>query len=244
MRFHHADALENPKPNRPGVVDELRAGRYSVFYGSTFKRGGAPRGAVVADPNGPPEARDLARCLGRAVDERTLFHGSLVSEVEATAATSRVFPDGRCPNDVLDLLEEQGEECLLAFYEAWDRTRWLAPRVRAGLLQALWWRAPLAPRERLAFTLLLCDGWKLNEISSLRRVDVRAGTWISSGGQSRRLLPRTHGLLELWQADPDSTLGYGDIASELAPKWELLLNYLDGDQRRVCPKWDAIRQRA
>lgn len=243
MRFHHLDALENPKPNRPGIVDETRAGRYSVFYGSTFKRRGAPRGAVVADPGGDGAERDLAKCLGRALDERTSFHGSMVSEVEASATTTQVFADGRCPNDVLDTLEEQAEDRLLAFHEAWERMRWLAPRVRAGLLHALWWRAPFEPREQLAFSLLLNDGWNLAEIACLRMAEVRAGTWMSGSGRPRRLLPRTQGLLELWPGAPDATLGYTDIVRELAPLWEALLSHLDGDQRRGCPKWDAITRR-
>lgn len=104
---------------------------------------------------------------------------------------------------------------------------------RAGRAAALWRRASLTLREELAFTLLLCDGFKLEEIGNLRRSDLAA----------RRLLPRTRGLLERWQARPEATLGYVDVASELGAKWDALLHHLDSEQRRVCPKWDVIRQR-
>lgn len=57
LRFHHLDASEIPKGNRPGIVEATRAGRYTVFYGSTFKRRREPYGSVVADPG--PAARDV-----------------------------------------------------------------------------------------------------------------------------------------------------------------------------------------
>lgn len=233
IRFHHWDAVKVPKPNRPGIVDETRWGRHSVFYGSTFKQGGVPRDAIIADPRGGTVECDLARCLGRIIDERTYFHGSLLSEVDASAKTTQVFGDGRCPNDVLDQLEEQAEDRLVAFGQAWARTGFLAPSVRVSLLDVLWWRTGLPLREELAFTLLLCDGLKLEEIGRLRRSDLCA----------RRLLPRTQGLLESWKADPDSTLGYVDVDRELEAKWEVLLSHLDRDQRRRCPTWDKIKQR-
>lgn len=245
VRFFHVDAIDFPKPNRPGIVGMAYQGYLAVYYGSTFKRGGAPRDAIVADPSdsGAASEKDLARCLGIAIDERTHFHGAMTSEV-ASSSPQLVRIPGKCPNDVLDTLEEQGQQQRLAFLEAWKRASWLQPDVRVGLLSALWWKAKLGLREELALNLLLCEGWALTEISALRRSEIDStGAWRGSGGECRRLLPRTRLLVERWRADLGPTLGFADIARELEPSWDVLRNTLEKPQKKACPTWERCRQR-
>lgn len=246
LRFHHLDARNTPKEKRPGIVETTRAGRYAVFYGSTFKRNREPDGSVVADPmpTAKPEELDLAKSLGKPISERTWFHGSMVTEVELSALNTIIDPDGRCPNDILDILEEQGEEQLLAFYEAWSRTAWVQPSVRAGLLYQLWWGDGFSIRDRLALSLLLCDGWNLSEVSSLRKADVTLpGGIVICSGVVRRLLPHTLQLFQQWAAGSNHTLEFVDSGSELAVTWEELRSRLSRNQQKACIKWDDLRQK-
>jgi hypothetical protein len=186
LRFRHADAVENPKPNRPATVAAAPiGGHYLLFYGSTFKHGGSPAGAILADPRAPTTepAGELARYLGEAIDEPTCFHGSLISETHSSDSSIKPYPT-RFPADEFDRLEEQAEGLRLAFAAAWKNLDWLAPKQRAFALDALWWKLEVDAATELALTLLLYDGLTPRQIAAL--------SWGSTGTR----LPRTRSLLE------------------------------------------------
>lgn len=123
LRFRHADAVIEPKPNRPATIARgPEGGRISLFYGSTYKRGGAPMGTIIVDPTAAKgtESRNLADYIGAAIDEPTCFHGSMMSESHTSDRSIRSFPS-TFPIEPYGQLEEQAEDLLLAFHTAWQR---------------------------------------------------------------------------------------------------------------------------
>lgn len=233
LHFTHFDAVQKVKL-RPGTIaTSPSGGRYPLYYGSTFKRSGCPRDAVIADPNAPPgdEARYLADELGGALDERTYFHGTMMSELESSAEGLRHFPDGRFPNDRLDELAIQAEDHLFAIHAAWRRLNWVGPKERARALNALWWDLKLPLRDELALTLVLYDGYSPAAIAGPNWGDLV-------------LLPRTQSLAERYRSQSagadDSALFDTTQAAKhaLAPLWDQLIGRLGKAKPRVhLPRW-------
>lgn len=251
--FHHRDAIAKPKPRRPGVVEALSWARLTLFYGSTFKRGGYPRDAIEANPRGDPgtPARELADYLAGFIDEPTFFHGSLVSETSLQDEGLKHFPQASFPNDLLDDLREQAEDRLLAFLDAWKRLGWLQPDSRARLLDALWWRLHADATTQALVTLVLCDGWTITEIAAVvwRDVDLREGA-AAVAGRPRRLLPHTASVLRRLPAGDPGASPWGDldrdaILEKLRLGWESLTRLAQpkGRKSSMFPRWDQVRSR-
>lgn len=251
--FHHRDAIDKPKPRRPGVVERLRSATLTLFYGSTFKRGGYPRDAIEADPQGDSgtPARELADYIAGFLDERTFFHGSLVSESPLQDEGLAHFPKASFPNDLLDDLREQAEDRMLAFLDAWERLRWLRPDARARLLDALWWKLHADATTEALLTLVLCDGWVIAELAAVawRDVDLRMGT-AAVAGRTRRLLPHTISVLVRLptgarEASPWGELDRAAILERLRGGWESLTRLAQprGRKSSTFPSWDQLRVR-
>lgn len=251
--FHHRDAIDKPKARRPGVVEGLRSAALTLFYGSTFKRGGHPRDVIEANPRAEPgtPARELADYLGGFVDEPTFFHGSLVSESPLQDEGVTHFPKASFPNDLLDDLREQAEDRMLAFLDAWERLRWLRPDARARLLDALWWKLRADAVTEALLTLIVCDGWTFAELAAVtwRDVDLREGT-IAVAGQSRRLLPHTASVVARLDAGRRGGSLWGDLEREailekLRAGWEALTRLAQpkGRKTSLFPSWDQVRSR-
>jgi hypothetical protein len=241
IRFRHADAVVKPKPRRPATVaDGPFGGRYSLFYGSTYKQRAPPRDAIVVDPRAPVDepARELADHLGRVIDERTYFHGSMMSETHGSDPTIERFPSW-FPADLHDELVEQSEQQLLAFREAFHRTQWLLPSARSFVLDAVWWQLGLELREESALTLLVYEGLAVSEIAALRWRDV---------SEHKDLLPRSRGLLERLRAvEPggsESDHVFGDpkvTRATLRRLWDALRKRgLRARPKVVLPVWSRV----
>lgn len=137
-----------------------------------------------------------------------------------------------------------------AFLDAWERLRWLQPRARARILDALWWKLRADATTEALLTLIVCDGWTFAELTAVtwRDVDLREGT-IVVAGKSRRLLPHTAGLLARLDAGNRGSL-WGDLDPEailekLRAGWEALtrLALPKGGKSSLFPSWDQVRSR-
>ena len=241
IRFRHADAVVQPKPHRPATVAEGPLGaRFSLFYGSTYKQRAHPQDAIIVDPRAPPgePSRELADHLGRVIDERTYFHGSMMSQTHGSDPSIEEFPS-RFPADLHDELVEQSEQQLLAFREAFNRTQWLLPNARSFVLDAVWWQLSLELCDETALTLLVYEGLAVSEIASLRWRDV---------SERRQLLPRSRGLIEkLRSVGPRSGDGehvFGDedaTRAVLGRLWnDLRQRGLRARPKVVLPEWSRI----
>jgi integrase len=236
IRFRHMDAVIEPKPDRPATVAERpQGGRISLFYGSTFKQGGAPADAIVVDPRAAEhsDARKLADYIGAPIDEPCCFHGSMMSETHPGDSTVRKFPS-KFPIEPHEQLREQAEDLLLAFHRAWGRLSWLLPAQRAFVLNALWWELRLDPIRELALTLLVYDGMRPAELAAL--------TWATPDAT---LLPRTRGLLARLRRGraivADAPIFAPDIEQVLAQVWaELCRLGLRKKPRVHLPDWARV----
>lgn len=250
VRFTHWDARREPKRKRPGVVADCKTGNLVLYYGSTFKRGGYPKDAIEVSPSAElgSQARKLADELPGFVDEPTFFHGSLLAEGPLRGGDVVHLPALGFPNDLLDDLEEQAEDRLVAFLRAWEALRWLPQRAR--ILQALWWGPRQLDLETSALlSLALCDGWTLRELEALRWSHVaRRDDRVSVNGQSRVLLPHTAGLLRQLQRETKSDEVWTPatreaIAKRLEGGWNELAAQLPKAEARRLPRWDRVLTR-
>jgi hypothetical protein len=247
--FRHRDATREPK-QRPGVVDKLRSGNLTLFYGSTFKKTAPPKGSIEAHPHAEPGTppRVLADYLNGFVDEQTYFHGSLVSETPLLDEHARPFPNGRFPNDYLDELREQAHDRVLAFVAAWDRLGWLLPAMRTRILDALWWHLETDAEIEALMTFLLCDGWSITEIADLawRDIDPRSRT-VRIADDNRHLLPRTSSLLAKLATQADRVFApytKEQLLDRARQAWEALTQIARPRGRRSSPfpTWERVRQ--
>lgn len=246
--FTHWDAVQTRKAGRPGVVDRLFAGNISIFYGSTFKRGGYPRDAIEVSPHAEPgsAARQLSNLLPGFVDEPTFFHGSLVAETSLRAKELKHLRGLGFPSDLLEDLQEQAEERLVGFLVAWNNMSWLA--ARSQILDALWWRARVGAEVEALLTLLLCDGWTVEEVESISWRDVDLGRRVASvRGKDRWLLPRTAGLLAALRRQsttqgPSSAANRDELLEKLCVGWEAIVAAAKSRGRRSSlPTWTHVR---
>ncbi|GEM_PF-5060418 len=234
---------------RPAVVDQVFSGNLALFYGSTLKRRGPPNNAIEVNPGsdrGTP-ARELADYLQGFLNEPTFFHGSLVAETSTRAgARDLKHIRGRFPNDLLEDLQEQAEERMLGFLQAWKRMAWLTSRPQ--LLDALWWKVKLDLATEVLLTLALCDGWSLQEINVLtwRDLDLQKGI-ARRGRRSRQILPHTVALLVALNQQsggdrPWGSMSLEDLIEVLELGWTKLVAAANQRKGRRSPflPWDVV----
>jgi hypothetical protein len=247
VHFRHWDAVRKPKDGRPGVVDRNFSGNLAIFYGSTFKRGGYPQDAIEINPraNTGTRPRDLADHLPGFVDEPTFFHGSLVAETPLRDPGLEHIAGLAFPNDLLEDLQEQAEERVLGFVTAWRNMAWLA--ARSQLLDALWWRTKLDTETETMLTLVLCDGWSINEVEGITWGDLDLRRHVAQiRGAGRWLLPHTAGLLaEVRRGSagnsPWTSSSREEMIEKLRQGWGALVAAAKPRGRRSpFPSWDQL----
>jgi len=218
---------------------------------NTFKSGGYPRDAIEIDPRADPntDARQLADHLPGFVDEPTFFHGSLVAETPLRDPHVRHLPDINFPSDRLEDLQEQAEERILGFVAAWKRLAWLP--ARAQLLDALWWKAKLDLKTETLLTLVLCDGWSVQDVKILawHDLDIRRGV-SRVDGEERWILPHTLGLLATMKRQskgggPWISVPREDMVEMLRIGWLALVTAAKPSGRKTSPfpKWEQVLAR-
>jgi hypothetical protein len=143
IRFRHADAVIEPKPNRPATVADGPLGaRYSLFYGSTYKQRGYPQDAIVVDPRAPlgepsrefADHLEIASLRWRDVSERRQLlprSRGLIEKLRAVEPRSR---DGEY------VFGEN--ETRAALVRVWDDLRRRGLRARPKIVLPEWSRIP------------------------------------------------------------------------------------------------------